>query len=824
MGDQAVTKPQVPSPFHGFNFPLLEGQRSGQHFCSDGLKEPGQLGAGAAARDPQGHLSISSSSSSDGIRSGRNSIAWTHEGNEGACSWMGPSLIHTQVDVSAGRFGGGQGRNLFQSEGYSAKWPLAHRRHLGRGSGACEQKLDSFTEAFARRSPSIAPVQNGGHGGRGGPFSTISGLVMSRVNGRLDAAETAADSSAPLPPLLLSPPPTPLSFTPLSPPRRSHFQGAEVTQSVQLMQADAPCTSRQTYFPQSLSQPTHSSGPTLSGMGSLLDWMPQPGDLMGNRDPSYPQLQDRDSPLIYPGEEFGQRNAAFAHEDVFRNTDECSLQTPISSPQGQHPLPCVSFQPDHNLTSSCDHVTSWNQVSDRGLPLTHNHLLTSFSSCSVLSTTQAQNDGFRPVDEDKQYFWSWGTVSGAQCPTKVKNGSHLNYSQLPFPSNLQIGRVQDAVPHYSPRPMLNPIRRGSGLYCNLLPLSYLQSHFSDRQSLWPEDDCLPPPQVNLGPEFQAVVPPFQENKASGHWPEDTPTEQLLWKPWEGLEENSDIQEQVENLLDLCSSSAMPGGGTNLELALHCLSRCQGDMLATVEMLMLSTPSSEDYHYCGSDVWKLSEKRLFNKAIDTHSKDFSLIQRTVKTKSVSQCVEFYYHSKKIADRQRRQQEWETVVKEERIGAADSDLAPVPHTLVKPLMMEEPIRSSLLASSFPCKQCGKMFYKIKSRNAHMKIHRQQQEDWRERAHPNQVLSPSLTQNIPQNQARLSFLPTPNNHMSSINNTTPDSASNVTALPLFAPAHPTWEPFEMTPDSSTFYCDSDGKVLLGVAGTSKSQVHWQ
>ncbi|XP_064185177.1 uncharacterized protein si:dkey-19b23.10 [Anguilla rostrata] len=832
MGDRAAVEPQDHSPFQGLYFPLAEEQRSGQHFCSDSLKELGQFGATAESSDPHSHHSVSCSSVGNAglVRGGRSSSACTPEDDRSASAWISPSLAHAQADVSAGRFGGGPGRGLFQSEGYLAKWHPAHRHQgkFGRGAGACEQKLDSFTEAFARRSPNMPPVQNGG---RGGIFSTISGLVVGGVNGRVDATGTVTDSSAPPPPLLLSPPPTPLSLPPLSPPRRSHFPAVEVTQSMQLMQADVPCSaaqfcaSLQTYYSQSLMQPAHSPGPILAGKCSPLDWVPHSDDPMGNGDSSYPHLQDKDSDpaLIYSGEEeYGLRHTAFNHQEVFRSTDACNLQTPLSSPQGQYPQSSVSFQPDHNPTSSTDHVTSWSQEAlDRGLPLTHNHPL---PPCSMLSLPHPQSDEFRPGDGDKQYFGSQATVRGAQCTTKVKNGSYLSYTGLPFQSILQIGRAPEAPrapPHYSPRPMLNPIRRGTGLYCNLLPLSYLQSHFSDQQSSWPEENCLPLPQVNVGPEFQADVPQFPECRSYDHWLEESPKEQLLWKPWDDLEESNDLQEQVENLLDLCSSSAVPGGGTNLELALHCLSRCQGDMLAAVEMLLLSTPSSsEDYHYCGSDVWMLSEKRVFNKAFGTHSKDFSLIQKMVKTKSVSQCVEFYYLSKKMLEQQRKQQEREKVAKEERSGAAESSLVPIPHSLGKPLMMEEPILSPSLATNFPCKQCGKMFYKIKSRNAHMKIHRQQQEDWRERPHPSQILTHSLTQNIPQNQARLAFLQAPNNHISNINNANHNTAPNATALPLFQ----TWDPFDLTSDPGTFYYNSEGKVVLGVAGAPKSQIHWQ
>ncbi|KAJ8281615.1 hypothetical protein COCON_G00041340 [Conger conger] len=122
-------------------------------------------------------------------------------------------------------------------------------------------------------------------------------------------------------------------------------------------------------------------------------------------------------------------------------------------------------------------------------------------------------------------------------------------------------------------------------------INRIQGSLGEQLSPWPEETCLPLPKVNLGPEFQAEVPQLLECRSHDHWPEESPMEQLLWKPWEDLEDSNDLQDQVENLLDLCSSSAMPGGGTNLELALHCLSRCQGDMLATVEMLLLSSPPS-----------------------------------------------------------------------------------------------------------------------------------------------------------------------------------------------------------------------------------------
>lgn len=45
---------------------------------------------------------------------------------------------------------------------------------------------------------------------------------------------------------------------------------------------------------------------------------------------------------------------------------------------------------------------------------------------------------------------------------------------------------------------------------------------------------------------------------------------------------------VEKLLSMCSSSCLPGGGSNSELALHCLHSCQGDtMVGSLSSFSLS---------------------------------------------------------------------------------------------------------------------------------------------------------------------------------------------------------------------------------------------
>ncbi|XP_042338718.1 mitotic deacetylase-associated SANT domain protein-like, partial [Plectropomus leopardus] len=47
----------------------------------------------------------------------------------------------------------------------------------------------------------------------------------------------------------------------------------------------------------------------------------------------------------------------------------------------------------------------------------------------------------------------------------------------------------------------------------------------------------------------------------------------------------------------------------------------------------------------SDSWTAAERRQFNKGIAAYKKDFFMVQKQVTTKSVAQCVEFYYTYKK-----------------------------------------------------------------------------------------------------------------------------------------------------------------------------------
>ncbi|XP_075836968.1 transcriptional-regulating factor 1 isoform X13 [Microtus pennsylvanicus] len=454
------------------------------------------------------------------------------------------------------------------------------------------------------------------------------------------------------------------------------------------------------------------------------------------------------------------------------------------------------------------------------------------------------------------------------------SGATLYQSQLRSPRILGDHLLLDPaheLPPYTPPPMLSPVRQGSGLFSNVLisghgpgvhpqlPLTPLtptprvllcRSSSIDGSNVTvtpgPGEQAVDvEPRINIGLRFQAEIPELQDVSALA---QDTHKATLVWKPWPELENQALQQQAVENLLNLCCSSALPGGGTNSEFALHSLFEAKGDVMAALESLLLRKPVRlkchplANYHYAGSDKWTSLERKLFNKALATYSKDFIFVQKMVKSKTVAQCVEYYYTWKKIMrlGRRHRTRLAETIddcmtseeeeeaeeeeedpeedrksIKEEESEVAKSPepppvpaLAPtegpplqatgqpsgsficempncgadcrchvtpflpqvfssrqalngharihggtnqvtktrgaVPSGKQKPggtqsgycSVKSSPSHSTTSGETdpttiFPCKECGKVFFKIKSRNAHMKTHRQQEEQQRQKA---------------------------------------------------------------------------------------------
>ncbi|XP_063356074.1 mitotic deacetylase-associated SANT domain protein isoform X1 [Pelmatolapia mariae] len=409
------------------------------------------------------------------------------------------------------------------------------------------------------------------------------------------------------------------------------------------------------------------------------------------------------------------------------------------------------------------------------------------------------------------------------------------YSSItPYQSHLRSPvRLADnsiTMPPYTPPPILSPVREGTGLYFSTFLSSALASGpglpppatpKSATRSLLRSNSCdiTPPvlsamseatpvsnePRINIGSRYQAEVPELRQRSAVE---QDHHRAELVWVPLCELEGKPDLEEKVENLMHLACSSVLCGGGTNQELAHHCLYECKGDIMAALSMLMLRNPifpkshHLSNYHYSGSDSWTAAERRQFNKGIAAYKKDFFMVQKQVSTKTVAQCVEFYYTYKKRVKTGRNgtltygeTEPLESKTTEEEMdhkqgshrlepqreedsrkweGSADRkpDVCPTrtshalpstenPGTVLIMKGQDDAGREQSLSrvihpphppppsskqryesnarkttpstgnkgpagqeGEFPCKKCGRIFYKVKSRSAHMKSHAEQE----------------------------------------------------------------------------------------------------
>ncbi|XP_062863277.1 mitotic deacetylase-associated SANT domain protein [Trichomycterus rosablanca] len=416
------------------------------------------------------------------------------------------------------------------------------------------------------------------------------------------------------------------------------------------------------------------------------------------------------------------------------------------------------------------------------------------------------------------------------------------YSSItPYQSHLRSPvRLMDnplTLPPYTPPPILSPVREGSGLYFSTIVSAAASTQCfpppatpkSATRSLLRSNsiEITPPvlsamseatpvsvePRINIGLRYQAEVPELRDRSAAQLDPHKA---ELVWAPLPELESKRQQQERVDDLMHLACSSALSGGGTNQELAMHCLHECKGDIMAALALLLLKNPifpkshPLADYHYSGSDSWTPEERRVFNKGIATHKKDFFMVQKMVNSKTVAQCVEFYYTYKKqvkigrngtlmygemelpetqpteeevdckssqrfeLRKEENKDRKWEESVDRKRESSpervsqslhASENVSSVVHvrnqvderqnhpvlttshtvsqnfshtashaptTLPHKPRPESTTRKSGAGTKgsagqegeFPCKKCGRVFFKVKSRSAHMKSHAEQE----------------------------------------------------------------------------------------------------
>ncbi|XP_050353800.1 zinc finger protein 541 isoform X2 [Nymphalis io] len=258
-------------------------------------------------------------------------------------------------------------------------------------------------------------------------------------------------------------------------------------------------------------------------------------------------------------------------------------------------------------------------------------------------------------------------------------------------------RMRRSVDHYTPQPILPPDRDGCGLFMELIngiqADANLLSHLEDHRL----------PRINIGVDHQADIPELCNDRIDLH----RVPEQLLWDPGinDGLDDN-----EVRMFMELAMCAAMPVGGHTREYALQTLGECGGDIRAATLRLM-SRPAAPSQH---ESRWTPDEVEAFLAGLSQYDKDFFRISQLIRTKDSKQCIQFYYFWKKVT------KDYKTLYLRSwndgqipqgtlgQVSAPGSALCASPPTAYD-------------GEEFPCKICGKVFNKVKSRSAHMKSHR-------------------------------------------------------------------------------------------------------
>ncbi|KAF6216062.1 hypothetical protein GE061_000400 [Apolygus lucorum] len=312
---------------------------------------------------------------------------------------------------------------------------------------------------------------------------------------------------------------------------------------------------------------------------------------------------------------------------------------------------------------------------------------------------------------------------------------------------------------YTPPPMLPPTRHGKGLYWQTVttwPCSTtVKGVHSDEISTdlgtdtEPAIECDSTAHSNIGEDYQARIPPFNPHSYDEIKDVDV-HERLLWDA--NLIKDPSDESRVNMFLDFACCAAIPGGGRNKEYALHVLQLCEGKVHDAMLRLMQPTPTLQADHpllsfdYPDSERWTSNEIEAFQIAIMKFEKDFSSIAREVGSKTGKQCVQFYYIWKKICPddykrlRSFNELDMVSTSSESRVFACEqqdcsasfnSKAALTGHTRLHlnsttnrcatPDKRSSSSSVTETAEEFPCKICGKIFNKVKSRSAHMKSHR-------------------------------------------------------------------------------------------------------
>ncbi|XP_060650892.1 pneumococcal serine-rich repeat protein isoform X1 [Drosophila nasuta] len=192
--------------------------------------------------------------------------------------------------------------------------------------------------------------------------------------------------------------------------------------------------------------------------------------------------------------------------------------------------------------------------------------------------------------------------------------------------------------HYTPAPILNPDRKGTGLYCNVRKqlgqgiFDNFDDDFGDPVGLVDFSD---ESKVNLGSTYQAQIPAWKPPEEFMKEPSTSCGADLMWDP------NVQLDDKIlMRYIDLSKSSAVPMGSHSEEMALQTLLDAKGNSAAAVLTLLQMQSSAFQMK------WTAFELEQFLRGLEKHGKDFAKITSELCTKTSGECVQMYYFWKKL----------------------------------------------------------------------------------------------------------------------------------------------------------------------------------
>lgn len=178
--------------------------------------------------------------------------------------------------------------------------------------------------------------------------------------------------------------------------------------------------------------------------------------------------------------------------------------------------------------------------------------------------------------------------------------------------------------HYTPSPILNPKRSGTGLF-----KITSRDKLSDMNGGMNVIDLFEKPRVNIGSDYQATLP-FENDF---FYDDDKSYETLLWQPTVIKDER-----QLDRFVELAKSSAV--SLHSIDSALKILLENRGEIHVAILKLLQNPENDSDKS------WNQLEIEQFLKGLEKYGKDFSRVAQDIARKTTGDCVQLYYCWKKL----------------------------------------------------------------------------------------------------------------------------------------------------------------------------------